>query len=182
MKTLTYKELLALKPCEAGARASLFDGDAPATAAQAFERGASVKDVLWVMGELGMSRECAQVALFAARLVAHHNSDPRVQAAIDATQAWLDDPSAENRSAASDAAYAARATAYAAYAADAADAACAAYAARAAAYASDAARAAAYASDAARAAAYAAYASDAARATAYAAYAAIRAEIIRILG
>ena len=123
-------------------------------------------------------RVMVRIAAEEAQRVAHLNSDPRVQAAIDAALAWADTPTyAANTY---DAAYAARAAddaAAAAYAARAAR------AARAAAYAADAAAAAdaantydaAYAARAAydaAAAAAAAYATYAAAAAAYATYAA----------
>ena len=94
-------------------------------------------------------RVMVRIAAEEAQRVAHLNSDPRVQAAIDAALAWADTPT---YAAADDAADAADdADDAAAYAADAA----------AAAYAAD---AAAYAARAARAARAAAYAADAAAA------------------
>jgi dGTP triphosphohydrolase len=85
-------------------------------------------------------------ALFCAKQVAHLYSDTRVKAALSAAEAWVEDPSEDNRLKCKEAADAADAAAYAA--ADAADAA--AYAA----YwtAADAAYAAAAAADAAAAA------------------------------
>ena len=133
-------------------------------------------------------RVMVRIAAEEAQRVAHMNSDPRVQAAIDAALAWADTPTYADadaaayaaidaaRAAAADAdaaAYAAQADAAAYAAIDAARAAAATYAADAAAYAAQAA-AATYAADAANAAAYAAAAADAAAtyAAAYAAYAA----------
>jgi hypothetical protein len=87
-------------------------------------------------------------ALFCAKQVAHLNSDPCVKAALSAAEAWVEDPSKDNRlkcKEAADAAYAADAdAAYAAYAAYAADADAAAAAAAAAAWAAAAAAWAAY--------------------------------------
>jgi hypothetical protein len=102
-------------------------------------------------------------ALFCAKQVAHLNSDPCVKAALSAAEAWVEDPSEDNRLKCKEAADAA----YAAYAAD-ADAAYAAYAAYAAVADAAAAAAAAAAAWAAAAAAWAAYwTTDAVVRTAY---------------
>jgi hypothetical protein len=147
---LTREHLTALDPCDLDVRLQLFGRRKSLTARQALDAGATVADLLWVLGKLGRKRECVLFALGCARAVAHLNTDPRVQGALDATQAWLDDPSEANRLAA--AAAAARAAARAADAAYAA---------------ADAARAAAYAAaDAARTAAAAAAADAAADARA----------------
>jgi hypothetical protein len=84
-------------------------------------------------------------ALFCAKQVVHLNSDTRVKAALSAAEAWVEDPSEDNRLKCKEAADAA------AWVADAADAAADAAAAAAAA------DAAAWAADAAAAAAWAAY-------------------------
>jgi hypothetical protein len=52
-------------------------------------------------------------AIFCAKQVAHLNSDPCVKAALSAAEAWVEDPSKDNRLKCKEAAYAA----YAAYAA-----------------------------------------------------------------
>jgi hypothetical protein len=171
MITLTKAQVRALNPCSSYKYKHLFIADEAIDLQHCLNNGVSISDLLWVAGKLGLKRQCVQFALKCAQSVANLNTDPRVQAALDATQNWLDNQS--NAYAAYAAADAARAAARAAYAADAADAARA--AARAAyAYATDA----AYAASAARAA-YAAYAASAARAAyaaadadAYAAYAA----------
>jgi hypothetical protein len=168
---LSYEQVKALRPCsldkipEFGTRKTM-------TAKQALKAGVSVDDLLWVASKVGRRDLCVRFALACAQRIAHLNTDPRVQKALDATQAWLNNPCLETANAAAYAANAAKAAAYAAAyaayaaavsAAYAAKAAKAAYAAYAAAYA--AADAAAYA--AADAAAYAAKA--AADAAAYAA-------------
>jgi len=51
-------------------------------------------------GQLKLSTVCKQLALDVAKVVAHLNPDPRVQAAIEATEKCLADPTAENRDAA----------------------------------------------------------------------------------
>ena len=146
---LTREQLTALDPCDLDVRLQLFGRRKSLTARQALDAGATVADLLWVLGKLGRKRECVLFALGCARAVAHLNTDPRVQGALDATQAWLDDPSEANRLAAAAAARAAARAADAAYAA------------------ADAARAAAYAAaDAARTAAAAAAADAAADARA----------------
>lgn len=171
-RTITYKQLAAMQPCDLQSRKALFAGKRRLTVADAFDRGATISDVLWVAGRMGLARECVQIALFTARSVQHHNTDSRVQAAIDATQAWLDCPD----SATADAVDAAADAAYAAYVADTDDTARAAYAA----YVAYAAARAAYATRAADAATRAAYAVSAG-AAARVGSAAIEAEIIRLL-
>lgn len=136
-----------------------------------------------VVGSAGFAGRVVWVRLacFAARRVAHLNTDPRVMRAIEAAEAWAENPSdaaadaaIAAANAAADAANAANAANAAIAAANAANAAAAAasaaayaaYAAIAAAYAAYAAHAAAYAANAAHAAAYAAIAANAAIAAA----------------
>lgn len=107
--SLTRDELTALEPCDLPGKLALFGRRWRMTAAQALEAGASIDDLLWVAGRMDRKDLCVRFALACTRRVAHLNPDPRVQAALDATQAWLDDPFDE--------------TAWAADAADAADAA-----------------------------------------------------------
>jgi hypothetical protein len=169
---LTPTKLLALNPCDADKRLALFGKHKSLTAIQALKAGFSISNILWVAGKLDRKDLCVRYALAVAKRVAHLNPDPRVQAALDATQAWLDNPSnaaytaytaytAAADAAATDAAYTAytarSAAAYAAtYAADAAT-----YAARSAARSADAADAAYAATYAADAATYAATYADA---------------------
>jgi hypothetical protein len=97
-------------------------------------------------------------ALFCAKQVAHLNSDTRVKAALSAAEAWVEDPSEDNRlkcKEATDAAYAAASYA-AAYAADA--------------YAAADAAAAAWVADAAAAADVVAWVADDAATAAWAAH------------
>jgi hypothetical protein len=121
--SVTKEQLIEWRACDLDKRLKLFSREKSMTAAQALKAGASVSDLLWVAGKLGLKRECVQFALACAQKVSHLNSDPRVRAALDATQSWLDNPSADAASyaeAAADAAYAAAYAAYAAYDADAA--------------------------------------------------------------
>jgi hypothetical protein len=171
--TLTRAQALALGPCSKDRLPKMARGQSM-TAAQALEAGVSIDDLLWVAGQLGRKDLCVRFALACAQRVAYLNPDPRVQAALDATQAWLDDPSEARRAAARDAAEAAAGAA--AWAAGAA-----AWAARAAWAAAGAARA-AWAAGAARAAgdaagAAAGAAGDAARAAEQQAQRAIFVEI-----
>lgn len=146
MLQITRKELLALRPCNAESRAALFVDDAtPLTMQEALDKGVLIPDLLWVAARLGRVDLCVRFALACASRVAYLNTDPCVQAALDATQAWLDNPCQETADAAARAAYVARAATRAAT------------------------RAAARAARAAARAAYAAYAADAADAAAYAA-------------
>jgi hypothetical protein len=154
--SITLAELLALDPCDPHARKKLFGHRKSMTAKQALKAGVPIEDILWVASRLGRNDLCVRLALLCAQRVSHLNPDPRVHAALDATAAWLADPSEENRDAAGAAAWAAEAAAEAAALA-AEDAAWAAWAAREAAKtawaARDAAWEAAWAARAARAAA-----------------------------
>ena len=120
---LTRAQVVALNPCsenhipDFGRRKSM-------TASQALDAGTTIPNLLWVAGRLGRKDLCVRFALACAQRVAHLNPDARVQAALDATAAWLADPTDRNRAAAWAAARAAaRAAAWAARAADAAEAA-----------------------------------------------------------
>jgi hypothetical protein len=75
------------------------------TAAQALAAGVSIDDLLWVAGRMGLKEQCVRFALACARRVAYLNYDPCVQAALDATQAWLDSPAPETSEAAARAAW-----------------------------------------------------------------------------
>ena len=110
---LTRAQVVALNPCsenhipDFGRRKSM-------TASQALDAGTTIPNLLWVAGRLGRKDLCVRFALACAQRVAHLNPDARVQAALDATAAWLADPTDRNRAAAEDAAFAARAAAWAA--------------------------------------------------------------------
>lgn len=108
---LTKDELLAMDPCDRDEQLKLFGRRKSMTARQALDAGASVPDLLWVAGRMGLKRQCVQFVLACAQRTAHLNTDPRVQAALDAASKWLADPSEENRLAAADAARAAAARA-----------------------------------------------------------------------
>ena len=105
--TLTREQLIALDPCDMDERLKLFGRRKSMNAAQALKAGASIEDLLWVAGKLGRKDLCVRFALACAQRVAHLNPDPRAQAALDATAAWIADPSEENEDAAGDAARAA---------------------------------------------------------------------------
>ena len=142
--------------------------------------GDSLSYALWLAPRLMTKDNAVRFAIYAAREASHifeaaYPEEKRPRKAIEAAEAWLENPSEETANAAARAASSARAAAYAAYA-EAYAAYAEAYAAYAAAYAEAyAAYAAAYAE--AYAAAYAAYAAaSSARAAAYAAYAAAYAD------
>ena len=84
--TLTRETLVALKPCDLPDRLRKFGGADAMGVREAFDAGFTVADVLWVAGRLGLAQDCARVALFAAKQVAHFNPDPRVAAALEAAQ------------------------------------------------------------------------------------------------
>ena len=124
MLKVTIEELRALNPCDLDARLALFGRRKALTVTQAVEAGATVEDILWVAGRLGHKERCVRFAVACARRVAHLNPDPRVKTALDATDAWLADPTPENAKAAAEAAAEATDAAWVAvWAADAADAA-----------------------------------------------------------
>ena len=110
---LTRAQVVALNPCsenhipDFGRRKSM-------TASQALDAGTTIPNLLWVAGRLGRKDLCVRFALACAQRVAHLNPDARVQAALDATAAWLADPTDRNKAAAWAAASAARAAAWAA--------------------------------------------------------------------
>ena len=163
---MTPQEFITkFSPCTDGSDAATKH----ATMAEAWDACTRPDWLFWTLRRVRplTKEQAVTLALIFARSCSHHNTDPRVAAAIGATQAWLDSPSEKNRAAAyaaADAAYAAARAAAAAADAATAAAADAARAAHAAYAAADAARAATYA-DAAHAA-YATYA--AARAASYA--------------
>ena len=90
--TLTREALVALKPCDLPDRLRMFGDSDSMGVREAFDAGFTVADVLWVAGRLGLAQDCARVALFAAKQVAHFNPDPRVAAALEAAQRCIDDP------------------------------------------------------------------------------------------
>ena len=109
---LTYQDVLALKPCSID-RVPYFGRRKYLTAAQALERGATIEDLLWVAGQIGRKDLCVRFALACTQRVTYLNPDPRVQAALHVTQAWLD-AAGDAAGDAGDAADAARAAARAA--------------------------------------------------------------------
>jgi hypothetical protein len=97
---LTYAQLADLDPCGLEGRKALWGRRKALTAVQALEAGASVEDILWVAGRLGRKDLCVRFSLMCAQRVAANNPDPRVQAALDAVKAWLENPCEETESAA----------------------------------------------------------------------------------
>lgn len=87
---ITKDQLCDMEPCDLERRLALFGDQKTLTAKEALERGATVDDVLWVLGRLGTPkarRVIAEFAIFAAEQVQHLNPDPRVSAAIVAAKA-----------------------------------------------------------------------------------------------
>jgi len=120
---LSREELTALDPCDQDRRLALFGRRKYLTARLAMEAGATVSDLLWVAGRLGRKDLCVKFALACAQRTAHLNPDQRVQAALDATAAWLANPCEDTQSAAWSAAEAAWSAARSAEARSAAEAA-----------------------------------------------------------
>lgn len=98
--SLTPDQLSTLNPCALDERIALFGTRKRMTAKQALKAGATISDLLCVAGRLGLKEQCVRFALACAQRVAHLNPDPCVQAALDATQAWLDNPTSETADAA----------------------------------------------------------------------------------
>src|ERR1700676_768986 len=99
MITISLAELEALKPCsiKPGIRDRFGrSGHERLDTRTALEAGASFGNILWVAAKLGRKDLCVRFALLCAQRVAYLNPDPGVQAALDAAQAWLDNPSLEN--------------------------------------------------------------------------------------
>ena len=114
MITVTIEQVAAMNPC--GEQLKFFGKRKSMNAKQAFAAGATISDLCWVAQKLGRKDLLVRFALKCAQSTAYLNPDPRVQAALDATQAYLDEPCERTADAARAAARAARA----AYAADAA--------------------------------------------------------------
>ena len=113
--SIDLSTLLSFKPCDADTRTALFTDRKTITVAQAIDARVSVANILWVVAHMGHTTECVKFALACSRRVEHLNTDPRVKAANDVCEAWLNNPTDTARAAYA-AADAARA-AYAAYAA-----------------------------------------------------------------
>lgn len=118
MTRITKEQLAAMRPCSLKERLALFEGHKTLGVREAFDLGASISDILWVAGRLGLGAECAQFAKKCAERVAHLKGANTANAAYYAA-------SAANAAAyaAYAAAYAANAARYTAYAASAANAA-----------------------------------------------------------
>ena len=106
--TITLDQLIAWKPCDLSTRKALFASRANLSVSQALDAGATVSDILWVAKKLELTLECVVFAIRCAENVAHLNSDPRVQKAIDAAKNYVKNPAPR---AAAYAGYAARAAA-----------------------------------------------------------------------
>lgn len=106
--SITRDDLIAMNPCDLEQRLALFGRRKSLNARQALGAGASVSDLLWVAGQLGLKAQLVTFALRAAERVAHLNPDPRVGAALETARRWLADPSEKNRRAADTSAAAAR--------------------------------------------------------------------------
>jgi len=110
MVKLTVNELIALDPCNLEERLARFGKLKSMNAKQAFKAGFTIKNLTWVAARKGHKDLLVKFALKCAQSVDYLNTDLRVQAAIDAAQAWINNPTKENRKlaayAAADAAYA----------------------------------------------------------------------------
>ena len=116
MITLSLSELKALGPCNMHNRRAWFGvtGRKRLDVVKALAAGATKDDILWVAVKLGRQDLCVRFALLCAQRVAYLNSDPSVQRALNAAQAWLDRPNKITANAAAKAAAYAAANAAAA--------------------------------------------------------------------
>lgn len=68
-RTYTRAQIAALKPCSLD-KLRVFKGRKTLTVAEALEAGASIDDLLWVAGRLGLKTECVRFAIACAQRVA----------------------------------------------------------------------------------------------------------------
>jgi hypothetical protein len=108
LASITREQLQVMNPYNANERLKLFGRRKSMNIQQALKAGVSIGDILWVAVRMGRKRQCVQFALACAQRTAHLNTDPRVQAAIDAGNKWVQlDAAGDARDAARDAARAA---------------------------------------------------------------------------
>jgi len=119
MIKLTYQQVVDLKPCSV-LKIPSFGTLRTMSAIQALDAGVSISDLLWVAAKLDRQDLCVQFALACAKRAVHLNTAPPVQRALDAAQAWLDNPNRGTANTAAAAFSAANAAAYTASAANAA--------------------------------------------------------------
>jgi len=94
--TLTPEQLAAMEPCGLTDRLAMFGRRKSMGVKQALAAGATVRDILWVAGRLGLKDKCVRFALLAAQRAVRPDSDPRVQACLDAVNSYVADPTATN--------------------------------------------------------------------------------------
>lgn len=75
---ITRAELAALEPCYLYERLQLFGRRKYLTASQALEAGATIEDILWVAGRLGLGVKCVEFAEACVKRVEHlRDASPR---------------------------------------------------------------------------------------------------------
>ncbi len=127
--SITRDQLIAMRPCNPNTHLARFGKRKSMTIRQAFNSGATIKDLLWVAGQLGRKDLCVKFALACAVRAGRFTKDQRVHDCLAATQTYIDNSSKMNLAAltvarrkivhgtyAAYAAYTAYTAAYAAYA------------------------------------------------------------------
>lgn len=100
---ISYDELIEMGACDPGLERFVTqtnDTREPVEVTSLIGGENTVGDLLWLAGKRFPKARIVTFAIGCARAVEHFNDDPRVKAAIDAAQAWVDDPTEENRVAA----------------------------------------------------------------------------------
>jgi predicted lipid-binding transport protein (Tim44 family) len=64
--TITRDQLISFNPCDLDERLALFGTRKSMGVRAAIKAGASVSDILWIAGQLGLAAECAEFAQYCA--------------------------------------------------------------------------------------------------------------------
>jgi hypothetical protein len=117
MITITKQQLTDMQPCDLSERLALFGADDSLSAQQAFARGASVADILWIMGRLGLKEQIVAFAEWCAARAAADAANAAANAAARVATYAADAADAADATDAASVAYATYVAADAAYAA-----------------------------------------------------------------
>lgn len=96
---VSQAQLIKFDPCGLEWRLKLFGDKNTLTAQQAYEAGFPIEDLIWIAAKLNFARKLVKWGLWCLARVVITNGPvtPTTQAAINAAQAWLDDPTEPNR-------------------------------------------------------------------------------------
>jgi hypothetical protein len=83
-RKLSKEQLIAMRPCDLSDRLQLFGERNTLTVRQALRAGATISDLLWVAGQLGLGEKCA---LFAQRCADRAKTNAYAADAADAVAA-----------------------------------------------------------------------------------------------